>query len=146
MTGVQTCALPISGDNPVIQKYALPGYPEIFRVSNKKQDGEPLGREDAGTYWHADGTWQTFPSRASILYGIEIPRVGGNTMFADFYQAWQTLTPTMQRMLEGLKAVHAMATACTGRLKRPRFQGPRRVSPPESSCFQSSTTGRMYDR
>jgi taurine dioxygenase len=100
-----------AGDNPVIQKYALPGYPEIFRVSNKKQDGEPLGREDAGTYWHADGTWQAFPSKASILYGIEIPRVGGNTMFADLYQAWETLTPTLQRMIEGLQAVHAMANA-----------------------------------
>jgi taurine dioxygenase len=100
-----------AGDNPVIQKYALPGYPEIFRVSNKKRDGEPLGREDAGTYWHADGTWQTFPSKASILYGIEIPRVGGNTMFADLYQAWETLTPTLQRMIEGLQAVHAMANA-----------------------------------
>jgi taurine dioxygenase len=103
--------LATAGDNPVIQKYALPGYPEIFRVSNKKQDGEPLGREDAGTYWHADGTWQTFPSKASILYGIEIPRVGGNTMFADLYQAWETLTPTMQRMLDGQQAVHAMANA-----------------------------------
>ena len=100
-----------AGDNPVIQKYALPGYPEIFRVSNKKRDGEPLGREDAGTYWHADGTWQTFPSKASILYGIEIPRVGGNTMFADLYQAWETLTPTLQRMIESLQAVHAMANA-----------------------------------
>ena len=100
-----------AGDNPIIQKYALPGYPEIFRVSNKKQDGEPLGREDAGTYWHADGTWQTFPSKASILYGIEIPRVGGNTMFADLYQAWETLTPTLQRMIESLQAVHAMANA-----------------------------------
>jgi taurine dioxygenase len=104
--------LATAGDNPVIQKYALPGYPEIFRVSNKKEkDGEPLGREDAGTYWHADGTWQTHPSKASILYGIEIPRVGGNTMFADLYQAWETLTPTMQRMLDGLQAVHAMANA-----------------------------------
>lgn len=103
--------LATAGDNPVIQKYTLPGYPEIFRVSNKKQDGEPLGREDAGTYWHSDGTWQTFPSKASILYGIEIPRVGGNTMFADLYQAWETLTPTMQRMIEGQKAVHAMANA-----------------------------------
>ena len=104
--------LAVAGDNPVIQKYALPGFPEIFRVSNKKEkDGEPLGREDAGTYWHSDGTWQTHPAKASILYGIEIPRVGGNTMFADLYQAWETLTPTMQRMLDGLKAVHAMANA-----------------------------------
>ncbi|HYD07378.1 MAG TPA: TauD/TfdA family dioxygenase, partial [Reyranella sp.] len=103
--------LATAGDNPVIQKYSLPGHPEIFRVSNKKQDGEPLGREDAGTYWHSDGTWQVHPSKASILYGIEIPRVGGNTMFADLYQAWETLTPTLQRMIDGLQAVHAMANA-----------------------------------
>ena len=38
--------LAVAGDNPVIQKYSLPGHPEIFRVSNKKKDGEPLGRED----------------------------------------------------------------------------------------------------
>ena len=98
-------------ENPVTRKYTLPGHPEIFRVSNKKKDDEPLGREDAGTYWHADGTWQAFPSKASILYAIEIPRVGGNTMFADLYQAWETLTPTMQAMLKGLQAVHAMANA-----------------------------------
>ena len=100
-----------AGDNPVIQKYALPGHPEIFRVSNKKKDGEPLGREDAGTYWHSDGTWQTHPSKASILYALEVPRVGGNTMFADLYQAWETLSPTMQKMLDGLQAFHAMANA-----------------------------------
>jgi taurine dioxygenase len=103
--------LAIAGDNPVTQKYALAGHPEIFRVSNKKKDGEALGREDAGTYWHSDGTWQAHPSKASILYGIEIPRVGGNTMFADLYQAWETLTPTMQGLLERLQAVHAMANA-----------------------------------
>lgn len=55
--------LAVAGDNPVIQKYTLPGHPEIFRVSNKKQGDQPLGREDAGTYWHADGTWQKFPRR-----------------------------------------------------------------------------------
>jgi taurine dioxygenase len=98
-------------ENPVTRKYTLPGHPEIFRVSNKKKDDEPLGREDAGTYWHADGTWQAFPSKASILYAIEIPRVGGNTMFADLYQAWETLSPTMRRLVDGLQAVHAMANA-----------------------------------
>ena len=98
-------------ENPVIKKYSLPGHPEIFRVSNKKKDGEPLGREDAGTYWHSDGTWQAWPSKASILHAIEVPAVGGNTMFADLYQAYETLSPTMQRVVDGLQAVHAMANA-----------------------------------
>ena len=98
-------------ENPVIMKYALPGHPEIFRVSNKKKDGEPLGREDAGTYWHTDGSWQAWPSKASILYALEIPRVGGNTMFADLYQAYETLSPTMKQLIGGLQAVHAMENA-----------------------------------
>lgn len=101
-----------SDANPVIARYCLPGHPEIFRVSNKKDaDGAPLGREDAGTYWHADGTWQVHPSKASILYALEVPRVGGNTMFADLYRAWETLSPTLQRLLDGLQAVHAMENA-----------------------------------
>ena len=100
-----------SGDNPVIAKYALPGHPEIFRVSNKKIDGVPQGREDAGTYWHTDGSWQAWPSKASILHALEVPRVGGNTMFADLYQAYETLSLTMKRLLDGLEAVHTAANA-----------------------------------
>ena len=40
--------------DPAVGRDMLPGKPEIFRVSNKVVDGEPAGREDAGTYWHSD--------------------------------------------------------------------------------------------
>ncbi len=99
------------GGNSALARYHLPGHPEIYRVSNKKQDGVPQGREDAGTYWHSDGSWQPSPPMASLLHALEIPPVGGDTIFANMVRAYETLSPPMQRMLEGLQAVHSLASA-----------------------------------
>lgn len=95
----------------VVGKYMLPGHPEIYRVSNKVVDGVPQGREDAGTYWHSDASWQTRPLSASILHALEIPPVGGDTMFANMYRAYEALSDRMKAYLEGLKAVHSLANA-----------------------------------
>jgi taurine dioxygenase len=80
-------------------------------VSNKKIDGQPVGREDAGTYWHSDGSWMTEPSKASLLHALEIPPVGGDTMFADMYRAYDKLSDRMKGFLEGMVAVHDRAAA-----------------------------------
>ena len=64
----------------VLAKYLLPEYPEIYRVSNKVKDGVPQGREKAGTYWHSDLSYMNPPALASLLYGIELPPVGGDTV------------------------------------------------------------------
>lgn len=94
-----------------VGKYMLPGKPEIFRVSNKVVNGEPAGREDAGTYWHSDASWQVKPLSASLLYAIEIPPVGGDTMFANMYRAYDTLSKPLQEFLGTLDARHAVANA-----------------------------------
>ena len=94
-----------------VGKYMLPGKPEIFRVSNKVVNGEPAGREDAGTYWHSDASWQVKPLSASLLYAIEIPPVGGDTMFANMYRAYDTLSKPLQDFLGTLDARHAVANA-----------------------------------
>jgi taurine dioxygenase len=104
-------ALAEASENPLIAKYYLPGYPGIFRVSNKKIDGEPQGREDAGTYWHSDGTWQTHPSKASLLHALEVPPTGGDTMFANLYRAYDLLSEEMQVFLGHLQAVHSVSNA-----------------------------------
>jgi taurine dioxygenase len=98
-------------NNAALAPYYLPGHPAIFRVSNKKIDGRPQGREDAGTYWHSDASWQPNPPIGSLLYALEIPPVGGDTMFANMYRAYETLSAPMKRMLEGLEAVHSLASA-----------------------------------
>lgn len=101
----------------VLAKYLLPGYPEIYRVSNKVEDGVPQGRAKAGTYWHSDLSYMNPPALASLLYGIEIPPAGGDTMFCSLYAAYDALSPQLQTFLEGLTAVHDFAYASRGVFK-----------------------------
>ncbi len=101
----------------VLAKYLLPGFPEIYRVSNKVENGEPQGREKAGTYWHSDLSYVRPAALASLLYGIEIPPVGGDTMFCSLYAAYDALSPRMQEILAGLSAVHDFGYASRGVFK-----------------------------
>ncbi len=103
--------LSVGNPDSMLGQYYLPGHPEIYRVSNKKIDGLPIGREDAGTYWHSDGSWQKEPSKASLLHALEIPPAGGDTMFADMYRAYEALSDRMKSFLDGLHAVHDRAAA-----------------------------------
>jgi taurine dioxygenase len=79
----------------ILAQYYHPQYPQIYRVSNKSIDGLPIGREDAGTYWHSDGSTGPTPSRCSLLHAIEIPPYGGDTQFASLTMAYEALSDTM---------------------------------------------------
>lgn len=91
--------------------HLLPGNPAVYRVSNKVSDGKPQGRAKAGNYWHSDVSFRKNPAQASMLYAIEIPPVGGDTLFADMTQAYATLSDAMKNLLDGLEAVHDFAVA-----------------------------------
>ncbi|MES2784986.1 MAG: TauD/TfdA family dioxygenase [Pseudomonadota bacterium] len=93
----------------IMARYYHPDQSEIYRVSNKTIDGLPLGREDAGTYWHSDGSTGAAPPRCSLLHALEIPPYGGDTQFASMALAYDMLSDTMKEMLHGLKAVHSLA-------------------------------------
>jgi taurine dioxygenase len=98
----------------ILARYYHPEHPEIYRVSNKSIDGLPLGREDAGTYWHSDGSTSATPHRCSLLHALEIPPYGGDTQFASMALAYDTLSEPMKRMLQGLQAVHSLANTIAG--------------------------------
>ncbi len=89
----------------------LDGYPEIYRLSNVVIDGVRQGRPDAGQYWHSDLTYEERPSLGSVMYALEVPPVGGDTMFASTAHAFEQLSPVMQGMLEGLTAIHEFGHA-----------------------------------
>lgn len=110
-------------NNPALSHHYLPGYPQIFRVSNKKVEGKPVGREDAGTYWHSDGSWQQNPPLGSLLYALEIPGVGGDTIFADMYHAYDTLSEPLKRMIESLEAEHNLVTAVLSTSYAKEYEG-----------------------
>jgi taurine dioxygenase len=98
----------------VLADYYHPQHPEIYRVSNKVVDGIAQGREDAGTYWHSDGSHSEIPPRCCLLHGIEIPPYGGDTQFASMTHAYDALSDTMKHLLSELRAVHTLANTIEG--------------------------------
>ncbi|MBI2585876.1 MAG: TauD/TfdA family dioxygenase [Rhodospirillales bacterium] len=102
-----------------VSRYLHPEHPEIYRVSNKVEGGVAMGRARAGTYWHSDVSFRDRPAAASILNAIEIPAVGGDTLFADMAQAYAALSDTMKKTLAPLRAVHDFAVAAASQYAKP---------------------------
>ena len=80
------------------------GYPEVLAITH---DRERRGRENT---WHSDVTWRIEPSlRSSVLRAIEVPPVGGDTLFADMYAAYDGLSDPIKEQVEGAVAIHDFA-------------------------------------
>jgi len=90
----------------VIDQFHHPDDSNILILSNVKIDGEPTGLQDAGSYFHTDYSYLQVPARATTLYSRVVPKVGGNTLFADQQAAYDDLPQAMKRRIEPLLAVH----------------------------------------
>lgn len=86
----------------VLDQFHHPTHPDILILSNVKKNGKPVGLADGGTYWHSDYSYLDVPARATILYSIQVPAEGGDTLFADQEQAYADLPEKMKQRLEGL--------------------------------------------
>src|SRR5580698_6604606 len=84
-----------------------PDYPELLLVSNIPEEG---GKESASKYtgqqWHSDMSFTLEPSLGSLLRGITIPPVGGDTMFTNMYLAYDTLSDGMKKLIADLHGIH----------------------------------------
>jgi taurine dioxygenase len=89
-----------------------PGYPEVLAITH---DEKSRGRENT---WHSDVTWRLEPSLGSILRALEVPPVGGDTLFADMYAAYEGLTDEVKARIEGALAVHDFENFRRGMRKR----------------------------
>jgi len=67
---------------------------------------EPGDRHIVGEDWHADTTMMEEPPMGAILYALDVPPYGGDTLFASQYLAYDTLSDGMKKMLAGMRAVH----------------------------------------
>ncbi len=76
------------------------GQPELVRFEKEATVG---GFENG---WHSDVSWREVPSAGAVLHGIEIPPVGGDTLFADMYAAYDGLSEDLKAEIDGLEAVH----------------------------------------
>ena len=76
--------------------------PEIVMVRREPGETSYFGKS-----WHADTTLCAEPPMGTILYGIDVPPYGGDTLFANQYLAYEALSGGMKEMLAGLRAVHS---------------------------------------
>ncbi|MBT3766987.1 MAG: taurine dioxygenase, partial [Rhodospirillales bacterium] len=80
---------------------SLADNPEVFQIRK-----DPGSSKVVGGIWHQDLTHLPEPPLGSILYALETPPVGGDTLFANQYMAYESLSDGMKQMLAGLRAVH----------------------------------------
>ncbi len=90
----------------VIDQFHHPEIADILILSNVRKNGEPTGLADAGTYFHTDYSYLDVPARATMLYSIQVPSSGGDTLFANQYAAYDDLPAAMKKTLEPLVALH----------------------------------------
>jgi taurine dioxygenase len=90
----------------VIDQFHHPEHADILILSNVQKDGKPTGLADAGTYFHTDYSYLDVPARATTLYSIQVPKVGGDTLFADQYAAYDGLPSSLKKTIEPLIALH----------------------------------------
>ncbi len=84
------------------QYVPLDGHPEILPVLK-----EPKDTLNIGDVWHTDVSFLEQPSLGSILYALDVPATGGDTMFANQYLAYEMLSEGMRDMLDDMTAVHS---------------------------------------
>src|SRR5258708_40034681 len=87
-------------DYPFVK--GLDGYPQIFEIVK-----EPNEAKNFGGIWHSDTTYLPRPPLATLLYAKETPSHGGDTLFANQYLAYETLSEGMRRLLDRVSAVNS---------------------------------------
>ena len=80
----------------------LDGFPMITEVLKKENE-----KVNFGGIWHSDTTYQKCPPMATLLYAKELPPLGGDTLFASQYDAYDQLSDSLRAVLDGLLAVNA---------------------------------------
>jgi len=90
----------------VIDQFHHSEHADILILSNVKKGGEPVGLADAGTYFHTDYSYLDIPARCTLLYSIQVPKKGGDTLFANQYAAYDGLSSSLKKQINGLTALH----------------------------------------
>jgi taurine dioxygenase len=98
----------------------IEGYPEVIEIRNFGK-GVTLNE-----HWHSDVTFEERPPMVTLLHALEVPEVGGDTQFSDQYQAWETLSDGLKRMLTPLRALHSgdLLARAMGRSEAPHALHP----------------------
>jgi taurine dioxygenase len=95
----------------------LPEYPQIVPVIKLEHE-----QVNFGGIWHSDTTYLEIPPMGSMLLALEVPPHGGDTLFASQYLAYETLSPGMKKLLDGMKAISSSAKADVSKTREDRLR------------------------
>ena len=87
----------------------VPGHPEIQIVAKESTDNY-----GAGHFWHSDVSFSEIPPMGSLLYAREVPDYGGDTLFANMYLAYDTLSDGMKEIIDQRQALHSATRVYNG--------------------------------
>jgi len=93
----------------VLKQFLTTGLPEIYVLSNVAENGKPIGNHKEGWNWHSDLSYVAEPSMGSLLYSVEVPPAGADTLFASMHLAYEGLPPATQARIRDLTATHSYA-------------------------------------
>jgi taurine dioxygenase len=94
-------ALGPEGDDPFIA--SIPGHPRVVEVRREANETTPVFAEA----WHSDWSFLESSPAGTLLYGKVIPPIGGDTLFADQYAAYDALTEAMKAKIANLQGIHS---------------------------------------
>ncbi len=89
----------------VLQQFTVPGFPEIYVISNEVADGKEVGNRNIANSYHTDFSYMRKTTAYTILYALKVPPVGGNTLFASTYASYERLPEEKKDELSKLQAV-----------------------------------------
>jgi taurine dioxygenase len=104
----------------------MPGHPEILELLKTPKD-----QKNFGNLWHTDQSFMPKPAKATILYAVEVPPYGGDTLYSNMYAAYDALSPGMKELLADIQVENTGTGNKTrgGQLKKDRYKGHSTVKP-----------------
>ena len=103
VTDLERFATTVGPFSPDPYFHSIPGHPHVAQVRREADETSALFADN----WHSDWSFLASPPAATLLYGNVIPPVGGDTLFANQYQAWDALPEAMRTLLHDKQGVHS---------------------------------------
>ncbi len=118
------CAMGEPIEYPFVR--GIDGFPTIIEV--KKLEHEKV---NFGGVWHSDTTYLEVPPMGSMLLSREVPPFGGDTLFANQYLAFESLSDVMRSLLDGLTGISTSAKADVSKTREDRIRSDGRQAAPQ---------------
>lgn len=114
----------------ILDQFYHPEDHDLCIISNVLESGKGRATvSSAGSYWHSDLSYLAEPAETSMLYAIEVPETGGDTLFCNMYAAYEELSEAMRSRIAGLTAVHNIMSGTGADSKVPLTEAQRAKVP-----------------